>query len=232
MPERLVVCRAVLCLLAALCAAAGAPAEERSVSPGVNAPYENADYAQWQERFERPGREVYDRREAIVEAAGITAGMTVADVGAGTGLFVRPFARAVGEAGKVYAVDITPEFIERIRAFAAAEGLRNVEAVLNDDRDVALPGASVDLAFLCDVYHHFEYPADMMASIRRALRPGGRLVVIDFKREEGISEPWILEHVRTGRDDVVAEIEAAGFRLIGERAILDQNYYLLFEKPS
>jgi predicted methyltransferase len=88
----------------------------------------------------------------------------------------------------------------------------------------------VDLAFVCDTYHHFEFPQKTMASIHRALRPGGRVVVIDFHRIEGISSDWVMEHVRAGQEVFRKEIEAAGFRLVEEPKFLKENYCMIFQK--
>lgn len=206
-------------------------AQEQSVRPGVNAPYEEADVELWRGRFEREGREVYDKRAEIVAETGLRPGMVVADIGAGTGLFTREFSRAVRPGGRVYAVDIAPAFVEDIRRLARIEGLDNVLAIQNTEHQTALPPDSIDLAFLCDVYHHFEYPQDMLASILASLRPGGRMVLIDFRRTPGRSRPWVLQHVRADAATVIAEVEAAGFELERESPILAENYFLVFEKP-
>jgi len=103
--------------------------------------------------------------------------------------------------------------------------------IVNDQHSTLLPPDSVDLIFLADTYHHFEQPADMLRSIRDALRPGGELVVIDFQREPGLSSAWVMRHVRAGRDQVIAEIELAGLRLDREEPILRGNFFLRFRKP-
>jgi ubiquinone/menaquinone biosynthesis C-methylase UbiE len=207
------------------------PAAEASVRPGVNDPYRaDASPAKWAARFEVEGREIFDDRDMIVANVGIKNGMAVADVGAGTGLFTQPFAEAVGPTGKVYAVDIQESFVKHIRERARKAGIENVETVLCNEKSVELPRASVDLVFVCDTYHHFEYPASTLASIRSALRPGGELVVIDFERIEGKSRPWILEHVRAGKDVVTREITGAGFALTEEKSFLAENYFLRFRR--
>lgn len=205
------------------CAAAGA-------NPAINAPYEDPDYGQWVERFEQPGREIYDRRQAIVDAAGVKTGMAVADIGAGTGLFSLLFAEEVGPQGKVYAVDVSRVFIDNITRRARERGLKNIVGVVNTQTSAELPAAAVDLAFLSDTYHHFERPAAMLASIHRALRPGGRLVVIDFERIPGRSSTWVLGHVRADKAQVKREIEAAGFRLLEDRPLLEENFFLVFAR--
>jgi len=203
---------------------------EGGASPAINEPFRDPDFASWVERFERSGREVYDRREQIVTSANVRRGASVADIGAGTGLFTLLFARAVGSSGKVYAVDISPTFVANIERRARAEGLQNVIGVINTQTDVRLAPASVELAFICDTYHHFEYPAATMASVHRALRPGGRVIVVDFRRIAGKSSTWVMEHVRADEQSVIREVEQAGFRYIGARDILADNYFLEFEK--
>ena len=217
-------------LVAFSCLVAGAPAQEESVAPGINNEYIDPNPEQWVERFEREGREVYDQREAIVAACNIQPGMDIADVGAGTGLFVPLLARQTGPSGRVYAVDISEEFIRLILSRAKMEGLKHVEGIVCDPDDTKLPENSVDLVFVCDTYHHFEYPQKSLASIHRALRPGGRLVIVDFERIPGTSSAWILNHVRAGKEVFRAEIEAAGFKLIDEPKLLKENYILRFTK--
>ena len=223
-------------LLATMLLLAAAPpiraAEEPSVNPGINAHYRDSRWEQWVGIFERDGREVYDHRHEILAALDLRKAMTVADVGAGTGLFTRLFARAVGPEGRVYAVDITPTFVENTVRTAREQGLDNVVGVINSPREVMLPGSSVDLAFLSDTYHHFEYPHSTMRSLYRAMKPGGELVVIDFRRIPGVSSPWVMGHVRAGKATFVEEIEAAGFRLAGEEDFMEGQYFLRFRKQS
>ncbi len=186
------------------------------------------------ERFERDGREAYEARNAILEAASIQSGMRVADVGAGTGLFTVLFSDAVGNDGWVYAVDISPKFIEHIASRAEVAGIENITPVLCDENSVNLPPESIDLAFVCDTYHHFAFPKETVASIFRALRPGGRLVVIDFNRDEAASSEWILSHVRAGQQVFTEEILSVGFELFATPTIaeLEENYLLIFRKPK
>jgi predicted methyltransferase len=207
-------------------------APEPSVKPGINAEYlkPDLDVTQWVERFEREGREIYDHREAIIAAARLKPGLVVADIGAGTGLFTPYFSRAVGPKGRVYAVDIVPAFLDRIKQRAASEGLGNVQTVLCTERSVELPPNSIDFAFICDVYHHFEYPHSSLASLHRALRPGGEVLLVEFKRLPGKSSDWILNHVRAGQEVFAAEIEAGGFKQIEEQDLLKDNYVIRFRK--
>jgi ubiquinone/menaquinone biosynthesis C-methylase UbiE len=190
------------------------------------------DVPSWVERFEKPGREVYDKRKQIVAAAKLRKGAAVADVGAGTGLFTMLFSEAVGPQGKVYAVEIAPKFLEYIPRRAKKAGARNVTVVKGTTTSAELPPASVDLVFLCDTYHHFETPKENLASIKKALRPGGEVLLVDFKRVPGKTAAWITEHVRAGQEQVTAEFEAAGFTRIEELPILKENFVLRFRAPK
>ena len=217
-------------LLAAL-----AGAQDQSVRPGINEKFldPKLEPAEWTERFETESREIYHQREKILAAVGLKPGMVVADVGAGTGLFTLPFAKAVGETGKVYAVELARNFLKLIRTRAERASVPNIETVHCTERSVELPEASIDLAFICDVYHHFEYPQDSLKSLHRALKPGGEIVLIDFIRIEGKSSDWVLGHVRAGQEVFEAEIKAAGFEKVGEeKGLLEENYFVRFRKMA
>lgn len=203
-------------------------AQRPTVDSDVNRHFLNPVFDQWVARFERPGREIYDRRQRIVEASAVKSGMVVADIGAGTGLFTRLFSQQVGASGKVYAVDISRVFVDNILRISRERKQGNVVGIVNSADDVELPPHSIDLAFICDTYHHFEYPEAMMASIRRALKPAGSVVVIDFRKIPGFSSPWVMGHVRANESAVVREIEASGFRLVEDRDFLRTNYFLRF----
>ena len=217
----------------ALLAITAAPAwvhADAGADPAINRPYQDPEYSQWVETFERSGREVFDRRQEIVSASGVRPGMAVADVGAGTGLFTRLFARIVGAQGKVYAVDISRNFVENIVRTARQQGFSNVEGVVNAQDNTGLAAGSVDLVFVCDTYHHFEQPRAMLASMHRALRSNGMLVVIDFERIAGRSSGWVMNHVRADKQTFIREIEAAGFRLREDKPLLRDNFFLRFER--
>ncbi len=203
---------------------------EENVNPGINRHYQDPDFERWQSTFERSGREVYDYRHEIVAALALERGMRIADVGAGTGLFTRLFARQVGESGKVYAVDIAENFVENVVRTSREQGLNNVEGVVNDQRSTRLPEQSVDRIFLSDTYHHFEYPGAMLASIHRALRSGGKLAIIDFRKQPGRSSSWVMSHVRANKDQVIDEVTAAGFELERDLPMLEENYFLIFRR--
>ena len=227
--RRLLICS----LLCGVTLALDARAQDKSLAPGINQPFiDKPEYDAWASSFEREGREVFDKRNEIVAASGVKPGMTVADIGAGTGLFTRLYAQQVGASGKVYAVDITRNFIDTIIPKLRSEGITNVEGYVNTPKDVPLPAASVDLAFLSDTYHHFEYPQAMLRAIRAALKPGATLVIVEFERIEGKSNPRILQHVRADKPTLIREVEAEGFKLIEEKKFMQQNYFVRFQKQG
>ena len=186
-------------------------------------------------RFEVESREVFACREQILAAIQLEPGMDVADVGSGTGLYLGPLSKSVGADGSVFAIDISPKFVKHLRQRAEQEQLENVQVVLCSDRDVNLKPNSVDRVFICDVYHHFEYPASSLASIQRALREGGKLILVDFHRVPDVSEErkqWLQGHIRAPQDVFKQEIIAAGFEFIDEVKVegFKENYLLRFSK--
>ena len=233
--ERQIAYAAFILLIVSVLACAGTPRTTSSEIPeGINDQFlsEDLDVDQFVERFEGESREVFAERHAIVDALGLSSGDQIADIGAGTGFFTALFAEEVGDDGTVYAVEISPKFLEHLRERAIANELTAVRVVEGTQNSVELPPASVDMAFICDVYHHFESPQDSLASLYSAIRPGGSLILIDFDRIPGKSPEWLLEHVRAGREVFRAEIEAAGFEWTEEIQLegLKNNYMLRFER--
>jgi len=206
-------------------------AQEKSVRPGINDPFQNPDVKKFGGIFEGESREVFAKRKEIVAAVGLKPGESVADIGAGTGLFTRLFAAEVGPRGKVYAVDIAEKFLEHIAKTNQQTGIANVRTVLCKPYSAELPVASIDVAFICDTYHHFEFSFRTMASIHTALKPGGRVVLIDFRRVKGQSTDWVMNHVRAGQEVFEQEIAESGFKKVKEvKGALQENYLVVFEK--
>lgn len=236
--SRIAIARSMLhvgSLALALVATPLAMAQDKSVRPGINDTFTDPklQVSEYQEKFEVESREVFAKRTEIVEALEIRTGMTIADIGAGTGLFTRLFSEAVGKDGEVIAVDISNKFLEHIRAINREQGIDNVDTLVCTETSTELPAESIDLAYVCDTYHHFEYPQKTLASILAALKPGGRLVVIDFRRVEGESSDWTMKHVRAGQEVFEAEIAAAGFEKVREvTGLLRENYMLIYRKPN
>ena len=178
-----------------------------------------------------PHRAERQNPEALVKLLGIRPGMTVADLGTGTGLMLAAFSATVGPQGKVIAEDIFPDFLDKARQKAAP----NITYVLGTDKDPKLPAGAVDLAFVMDAYHHFDYPGDMLANIARGLKPGGRLAIVDFYRRKGAMgadrPDFPLEHIRIDLDDVVKEVTAAGFQVLAAKDYVpDSQFLAIFQK--
>ena len=207
-------------------------AQEESVRPGVNDGYRDPDVEVWRSRLEAEDRAIFKYRHAIVAILGLEPGMSVADVGAGTGFLTQMIAREVGAEGKVYAVDVVEEFLDLIAADAERAGNENLVTVLGDQKTTKLESGVADLILVCDAYHHFEFPQHTLASLHQALRPSGTLVVVDFERIEGKSAPFALGHIRAGKGTFTDEIKNAGFELEREIPLMEDEgqYVLVFTK--
>jgi ubiquinone/menaquinone biosynthesis C-methylase UbiE len=220
--------RALILALAALTA----PAQQPTITPTVKALNRSfdADASQWTERFEHEGRAIYDKRVEIIDAMHLKPGMDVADIGAGSGLMSRLMAQRVAPNGTVYAVDIAKNMIDHIAQVARDENIPNLKPILGDPKSPKLAPNSVDVICIIDSYHHFEYPTDMLAEINKALRPDGMLMLIDFKRINGVSRDYILNMVRAGEGTFTDEFLNAGFELVDKRDdMFPENYMLKFK---
>ncbi len=192
----------------------------------------NTDVQQFVKRFEDEARDVCIKRREITRAVGLRPGDAVADIGAGTGLFTFLFAKEVGPKGTVYAVDISPAFVKYIAEQSKQRGHeRAVKTVLNNPDSAELPASSIDVAFICDTYHHFDHPEKMLASIRRALRPNGRLVVIDFDLRKESGE-FVKQRARAPKEVYYREIAAAGFEFVEAKdaPTIKDNFYAEFRR--
>lgn len=205
-------------------------AQEESVRPGVNDSFQDPDVERYIKMFEGDGRAIYKNRNEIAAILELEPGDDVGDIGAGTGFFSMMFAELVKPKGKVFAVDIAQNFIDHIEEVAKEKGIKNVEPTLCTPRSVELKENSIDAAFICDVYHHFEYPFDTLASIHKALRKDGLLVIVDFRRIKGVTSSFSYSHVRAGKGTFTDEILDSGFDLIGEIDLLEDQYILKFRK--
>jgi predicted methyltransferase len=223
--------RLVFFALLPLLLAPAASAQEKSIRPGINREYEkDPDAKKFAESFETEGREAFKFRKEIVAACHLKPGTIVADVGAGSGIFTRLFAAEVAPGGTVYSTDIAENFLKHIDQTCKEAGIKNVKTVLARADSSGLPADSVDLIFLSDVYHHFEFPQKTLASLHAALKIGGRLIVVDYRREKGKTPEWLMKHVRAGQAVVTREIEAAGFKLQHEEKFLKDNYMIEFKR--
>jgi ubiquinone/menaquinone biosynthesis C-methylase UbiE len=229
---------AVASLMAARVASQTQAPERPRSKPGtdrpseINKPFQNPDVSEYLKRFESDSREVYAQREAIVKALALRPDMAVADIGAGTGLFTRLIADRVGPKGRVYAVDISPAFLKYIADEAKRRKQPQIQTVLGTQEVTNLPAGAVDVAFLCDTYHHLEHPETLLASIHRALRPGGRLVMVEFDRSRPVSSDFVKKHVRADKKQFLSEIAAAGFTPIPVRDApqMKENFFAEFRR--
>jgi ubiquinone/menaquinone biosynthesis C-methylase UbiE len=155
--------------------------------------------------------------------------MVVADIGTGAGFMLPYLADAVGTAGRVVAEDIFPDFLDEAKETAGEKKLTNVQFVLGTEKDVKLEPGTIDLAFVLDAYHHFDYPAEMLNSIRRALKDGGRLAIVDFY-QRGFRDP---KHIRLDDREVIQEVTRHGFTLLSSRPFQpDRQYLAIFGKTG
>ena len=218
---------ALLLLWIALCrsdalAQATHPASGREIAPVMG-----MGGADWLVRSEREKEEAPD---AALDAIGVKKGDVVADVGAGVGYFTWRMSERVGPAGKVYATDIQPRMLEQLKKNVASRGLTNVVPVLGADDDPKLPAGKLDLELLVDVYHEFSKPREMLAKLREALKPSGRLILLEYRKEDP-SVPIRLEHKMTVQE-VRAEIEPEGFRFEKSLETLPRQHILIFRPAT
>lgn len=178
-----------------------ADASEREIPPAT----ENAPF------FSRADRDKDERPEQLINALHIRRGATVADVGSGTGYFTLRLAQQVGPAGKVYAVDVQQSMLDLTKKTVDEHKLTNVEYVLATETSPRLPERSVDLVFIAYAYHEFGDPEAMMRAIRRALKPGGRVVVLEYAKESNIAPASPLH--RMSFEEIRREIEPLGFAI-------------------
>jgi ubiquinone/menaquinone biosynthesis C-methylase UbiE len=189
------------------------------------APVMGAAGADW---LDRPEREKEENPEGALDAIGIRPGMIVADIGAGTGYMSLRLAKRVGPTGKVYANDIQSEMLRRLRQNADKAKLKNIETVLGTDVDPKLPAGQLDLVLLVDVYHEFSQPQKMLQKIRETLKPTGRLVLLEYRKEDP-AIPILIVHKMTVAE-VRKELEAERFIFSQVIESLPRQHILIFNR--
>jgi precorrin-6B methylase 2 len=178
--------------------------------------------------LERPEREREEAPAKLIEAMELKDGQVVADIGAGSGYFTFRIAPKVGPKGRVLAVDIQKEMLDFIRKKAAQLEATNVEPILGVEDDPKLKEASVDVALLVDVYHEFAFPYEMMTAIRKALKPGGRVVLVEYRAEDP-EVPMKAVHKMT-QAQAKKELAAAGLRWVKTDDRLPWQHIMIFER--
>ena len=176
-----------------------------------------------------PDRDSRQKPKELIAALGIKPGMTVADVGTGVGYMLPFLSAATGPDGAVVAEDIFPDYLAKARGKAEKTGLKNVRFVQGKEDDPAL-GTGIDLVLILDVYHHFDYPGKMLASIAASLNAGGRVAIVDYYKRKGAmggaDSTRALTHIRLDEPDVVKEIESFGFAKLSSKPFLPGVQYI------
>jgi len=181
------------------------------------------------EHLDRPERAKEQKPADVVAALALKPGMSVADIGSGSGYFTRRFVEAVTESGMVYAVDIEPEMLRYAKS--SVEHMHvpyTAEFIQATPDDPKLPSASVDLIFLCNTYHHLEDRPAYFARVRSALKPGGRIAIIDFYHDERSGNVGFPRRHLVPQDTVIAEMSQAGYRVHKEHGLLERQYFVEF----
>ncbi|MGH9614578.1 MAG: methyltransferase domain-containing protein [Bryobacteraceae bacterium] len=179
-----------------------------------------------------PGRETRQHPEKLIAAMQLKPGMTVADIGTGAGFMLPYLSNTVGPDGHVLAEDIHSDFLDDARKTVKQNNLANVQFVLGDETNPNLPESGVDRELMLEVYHHLDYPAKMLANLRKALREDGKLCIADFyKRPGAMPGGDAMQHIRLDEDGVIREVEENGFRLVSKSELIPNSQYIaIFEK--
>lgn len=184
--------------------------------------HEGADW------LDRPEREAEEAPSLLIKSLGLKPGMVVADIGAGSGYLTFPMAKLVGPKGKVFAVDIQPEMLTIIQKKARAQGVKNVGLVLGGTADPKLPANSCDLQLLVDVYHELDQPYEMTIAMKKALKPGGRLVLVEYRKED--ARVPIKEVHKMSEAQARKELAVAGLTFEKNIKVLPWQHILIFRK--
>jgi ubiquinone/menaquinone biosynthesis C-methylase UbiE len=176
--------------------------------------------------YEGFGRDGWQKPDEVIALLGIAPGAQVADIGAGGGYFTFRLADAVGDAGRVYAVDVDEDMLGYLRERAAEEGRPNVEVVRGDFDDPKLPDGRIDLVFSCNTYHHLSDRSAYFTRVRADLAPGARVAILELNGNSWFARTFGHQ---TPKQTIVSELEAAGYRLVGDHDLIEQQHFLVFE---
>ena len=206
----------------------GRPVEhERSGDYAATSHRRFDDVEHWAKIFDDPARPEWQQPEALLRSLGVSEGMVVADLGAGTGFFLPYLSRAVGRSGRVYALEVEPALVTHLEQRARREGLGNVEARLTAIDAPSLPAASVDLLLVVDAYHHIDRRREYMQKAAAVLAPNGRIAVVDWKAGKQPVGPYDEAH-KVSEEQVVREMSGVGFHRLATTAALPYQYVLVF----
>ena len=180
--------------------------------------------------YEGSSRDGWQQTDVVIASLGLAPGARVADIGAGSGYFTRPLARAVAPGGKVYAVDVDADMNERLRGQLADEGIENVEIVLGDYDDPKLPDGGVDLVFTSNAFHHIEDRPAYFRNLKQDLAPGGRVAIVDYDGRKGTFVRWVGHY--TEKDVLLEEMRQAGYQVEKDHDYLDRQSFVVFSPRS
>jgi predicted methyltransferase len=224
--QHLAICAAMLVLGGMASAADPRPAGKASDRATASHSFEDVEY--WSKVFDDPTRDAWQKPSELIAALALRPGQTVADLGAGTGYFSRYLADAVGPDGTVLAVEVEPTLVVHLRQRAEREQRATVVPVLGSMDNPRLPAGGVDLIFIADTYHHLDHRQRYLPRLRRALRPGGRVAVVDWKPGK-LPEGPPPDH-KLPPEQVIEEMRAAGFQLEDNLNVLPYQYVLVFSQ--
>jgi ubiquinone/menaquinone biosynthesis C-methylase UbiE len=173
-----------------------------------------------------PKRDEYQKPHEVLSALNLKPGEVIADIGAGTGYFTFRLAHHVGDKGRVYAVDVSPDMVRHVNRRIRDSKTTNVVTLLADPDDPLLADQSVNRFFICDVWHHVENQTKYLALMKKILKPGGEIVMIDFHKKELPFGPPLK--MKIAREDLIKQIEGNGFKLAKEHTFLAHQYFLVF----
>jgi ubiquinone/menaquinone biosynthesis C-methylase UbiE len=218
---------ALLCAALTAPAATPPPAQE---SHDATIHHSFDDVSKWVGVFDDPGRDAWQKPDAVLQTLGVAPGMTVADLGAGTGYFSVHLAKAVGDKGKVLAIDVEPKLVDYMKERAAKAHLAQMVAVLAPTDDPKLPAGGVDLVLIVDTWHHIDDRLHYLAKLAAGLKPGGRVAVVDFKKGDFPVGPPDAHKLEAKA--VTAEFVEAGWSLAKQWDELPYQYVLVFTPPA
>ncbi|CAF1476535.1 unnamed protein product [Didymodactylos carnosus] len=208
-----------------------------SVNPIINASFNDSSIptAVDVDRFETESRELFTERNLLCNELPLVEGQTIVDLGAGSGLFMELVSERLGPNGILICADTSAKLceymIERLNGLSNIDKRAHIHIIQSLPHTLTHPVIQthkIDMVYCIDTYHHFEYPIEILKSIRTTLKPNGLFVIIDFERIPGVTSDRLMEHVRCGKETVMSEVESVGFVLVEEKHIFKENYFLIF----
>ena len=213
------------CLSLALLLLSGTISAQTAEKHGREGHRPHRDPASYIAALENPRRDAHQKPQQVIEALALKKGEIIADIGAGSGYFTLRLAREVGPTGHVYGVDVSPEMIRHLNGRIRDAGLLNVSSILAPPDDPLLP-QSVNRFFIVDVWHHIEDQTGYLSLMKKLLKPGGSVVMIDFHKKELPLGPPVAEKI--AREDLITQMQENGFRVVEEHTFLPYQYFLVF----